>query len=240
MYYVYGNHVHPPNEVNLVRYEKRRVYSPRKKRVAIAHRHFLQVDLKYDNQADLTAAIQELIDAYSVNGVNCGLYQDDGTPTPHGMVSAETLSGVRVENFDWIKGDAEEYATQRTALITVACEYEDVESQIWDWVETFTFTGNCGPAYDVARTWDGPQEYQTSEKTEQQIVQRGYAIGWGAYPSIPPPFFSGPNIIPHPDRFVLKPSTPTLWGKSYRLFRYDWAYFFTAKDDQSASIPTPV
>jgi hypothetical protein len=240
MYYVYGSHTHPPNEVNIVRYEKRRIYSPRKKRVAISHRHFLRVDLKYDSQALLTAAILELIQAYENNGQDCRFYQDNGDPTPHGMVNADTLSGVRVENFDWISGDAAEYATQRTALITVACEYEDVESQIWDWTETFRYTGDCGPAFSVARTWDGPVSYQTSTATEQHIVQRGRAIGWGGYPTPPDPFFSGAGIVHHRDRAVVVPGTPKLWGNSYRLYPVEWAYFFTVGTDQSGNVPPPV
>ena len=183
MYCKYGNYQHPANEVNLARLDVRARYSPRLLKTSLIFTMYAEGELLADGQSAINSRIGELINAYSVDGQDFGLYQDDGTPTHHLMRSNDpaSITGVRVINRSWPQGDAAEFAVKRTFAITLQAEYTAADSQLFQWEESVELIGNCGPRFDVVETYDGPIVQQLALRTSMKIIQSGSAIGYGGY-----------------------------------------------------------
>ena len=75
-------------------------------------------------------SIDELENAYTNEGSDAGLYQDDGSgnigvKTPHFLDSSLSIGGVKIQSLTYPQGDPSEYATKRTFAITLFADFQD-------------------------------------------------------------------------------------------------------------------
>lgn len=227
MLFRYGNFSHDDGQINLTRMDIRYKRSPRGKRISRINTLHLQGEICQTTQALITSKIEELISVYSNDYQNCGLYQDDGTVTPHALTndSPDCLSGVRVVERSWPKGGPAEYATARTFHITLEAEYLDVEDNLVDWQETLEFRGNTGPRVVVEETYFGPRSYVAALKTSQKIIQSGRAIGMSGY--VMPPGALFPQFE-HVDQRYVRLGSGINQGRQAAYFSTFFTYYMTA------------
>jgi len=233
MYFMYGSHRHPDNEVNLAKFQQFPVFSERRLRRTTRYRMELNGELQYATQAELTTKIGELIDAYSVDGLEACLYQDDGTPTRHRLANrSDSVTGTRVMYRDWPKGDAAEYATKRTFRIILEAEYLEPDSEITQANEVLAFRGAGGPIWDMAIPFSGnPIPVRRSFKSPQRIVQTGLIVGLTGYPLqyVPGPIFPAWE---HVDRREVSPGSAKQYGRMLLDWPISYSYHF--------SLPSPI
>lgn len=221
-----GTHDHPVNEVNTRSFQVRRRYSRRGKRISVIMRLHLEGELQYDGPSALTAAMIELINAYRDDYKDVGLYENNGTPTPHRLLNSSTcISGVKILQHSWPRGDATQYANSRFFAITAQAEYADVESSLIEWREEIKFKGNCGPQWDYEETVNGLFPTVLKPVTKQTIIQSGYAVGFDAYVVPPGPRFPA---IEHQDLREITPMSGEQQGLRACFFPIAWTYYFSS------------
>lgn len=244
MYWKFGGYQHPDNEVNLTSMEITTRFSPRGRPMTKLYRLHLHGELVYNGQSTLTTRINELINAYTGNtDVDCGLYQDDGTITPHKLQSSSTnpnnISGVKVVYRSWPKGDPEEYATCRTFYIILEAEYKDLESQLIAFRESVSVTGTTGPRRRMVEMNLGPARWQqVSAMTRQEILQQGFAIGYDGYPLgfMPGPILPSLELV---DQRYVENENPEFAGRQFVRYRTNWRYVMNSPIPQ-APIPNNI
>lgn len=223
MYHVYGNYQHTANEVNLISFNQATKYSGRGRIESTVKTATLEVTLIASTQSAIKTAIDDLEDAYSVDGLDWALYHDDGTRSPHSLSSSSSIGGVRVMRLDWNKSDGAEYATQRTATIVLEAEYAG-GSNLLMFAETLRFSGNGGRRERWIETANGPPQKQTiSQRTIARATQSGQAIGLLVEPSPPPPIW--PNLEMYDLRDITRTS-PQFDGRVFRNWAIAWSYQF--------------
>lgn len=242
MFFKYGNFRHRDNEAKLMAFFVKHRLSPRGRRVSVINEMHLNLELTLPcdgtiyttatAQAWLRDRISQVIDAYSVDGVDAMFCHDDGTPTRHSMLSAPSLTGVRVVQRSWPSGDGAEYASTRTAYVILRAEYADVESQLYELSEIVHTIGTCGPRWRMCDLQVGrPRRYDQAEYTHQRIIQTGRAIGFQGYPLA----FFGPLYGPqfeHEDMREVAPGHPRYAGNGFVHYPITWTFRF--------SLPTPL
>jgi hypothetical protein len=229
-YFKYGSHTHTTNEVNLTRMDIRNVLSPRGLRMEKEIRLFLVGEIQ-DTGSALLTKIATLIDsAYQNDYGDAGLYLDDGTPTRHRLDNTGSLTGVRIIQRSWPKGDAAELATKRTFSLTLAAVYPDAESNLLAWWESLELIGNAGPRMEVVETTNGPKLFQTSPKSVQRIIQRGEAMGHTAYVLPPGPIFAD---IEHQDMRQHGLASGRQRGQAATHYKTTWLYRMTSETNRS-------
>jgi hypothetical protein len=179
------------------------------------------------NQAFMTAALDDLEAAYLQNGLDFGLYQDDGTPTQHVLLNAATLGGTRVITpVSYPVGRGAEYSTYRNYTVSIEGLLPNFYASIVQWKETLTFNGG-GPEFIFLQTLNGlPQKQVLYQQTTYKASQRGSAVGNLAYPLPPDPLW--PYAI-HPNRTVIDRSSPERVGTTgiaFRHYQTTWSYSF--------------
>lgn len=188
-YFRYGSHTHVTNEVNLTRMDIRNILSPRGRRMEKEIRLYLQGEIQATG-TELLTKIATLIDqAYLNDYQDAALYLDDDTKTRHFLDNSGSITGVRIIQRSWPKGDGAELAVKRSFSVTLAAIYPDCEDQLISWTESLKFIGNGGPRYEVVETFDGPQAFLVAKKTAQRIIQKGEGVGYTATVLPPGPIF---------------------------------------------------
>lgn len=176
----------------------------------------------------LTTAIRALEQAYSVGGLNLGLYYGDGTPTAHSLLNADTLGGVRiVEPVHYPTGKGAELATYRQYKLSIEAEVPNLQAGLLLFIETLSFTGG-GPRYKHLELLTGPPQKQLlNEQTVYRCVQSGQAVGNFSYPFFPSPIFPGAIM---PDQTMTEGDSPKRTGAigspSFVEFPIRWKYVF--------------
>jgi hypothetical protein len=230
MYFQYGSYRHPDNEVNLESYDVEAQFSPRGLRSSTIFRMRLKGVFPCSTQAECDARIQELINAYALDGQgDAVLYHDDGSPTQYVLQEnhPSAITGVRVLARSWPEGGPVEYATQRTFSLLLESELADESSAVLDWHESLRFIGNCGPQVEVVELATGdPIDVQVKQKTTQKIIQSGWSWGTSGYVL---PFGSLWPDSEHQEQQISEPISPKLVGRGFRYFGWKWSYFHTRK-----------
>ncbi len=226
MYFKYGPHQHPDNEVNLTRMEIIPVMSRRNKRLYRILRLHLQGELKYAGQATLNTKIGELVDAYNKDRKgDAGLYHDDGTPTRHTIPTnrSDCLTGVLVRHRSWPIGAPAEYATTRTFSIVLEAWYDEAEPNLEYWQETIEHVGTTGPLWECQVRQVGPSVPRPqTQRTPMRIRQYGQALGFVTF--VPPPG-SYWGASEHEDRRRVSYTTPNPQGNAfYAHYATEWSY----------------
>lgn len=230
-YWKYGNYIHPYGEINIVNLTVRNVHSGRGQQKHVLFQYYLRGEICADSGPDaISARIYEIEQAYTVEGLNCGLYTDATatTPTSHTLNNnhPNNISGNRVvQRPSFPEGGPTEYATGRTYSIIIQALFASPESQILEYQESIQYRGTGGPRWHMREFKRGsPRPYITHQRTAQHIVQQGRSLGFNGY--LEP---AGP-ILPsfeHQDARLWIPGTPEFHGQQYSEWPLQWAYYMT-------------
>jgi len=235
-YFQYGSYPHPQGEVNLLRYDVQNRLSPRGFRLSAIHTMHIGGELLGDDQAAVLVRAAEIIDAYAIDDVDATLFDNAGNASRYRMQTnaGNNLTGVRVIQKSWPKGDYEELASQRTFAVTLQCEIDEVYDQLISFRERLRFIGTGGPRIaDFEYATATPTQQIINTFTMQRIIQSGSAVGWGGYPIYPGPIFGG-AVLEHQDQREIDLGGPQMMGKLYRGYEVEWRYAFSAVSAQVA------
>lgn len=229
----YGSFPHPANEVTLSSVAAQRIRNPRgftyllRKRVQLAGVIVLNTSGLTTAQAQsaIRTAIQTRELAYSVDGGNFTFLHDDGSLSAHSLDNASAIGGVRVVDFSFPKGDAAEYATQRTFTVTLEADYPLASGGLMSFQETIEVTGTGGPRKIIIETLNGDaQEQIVNQKTKVTITQRGSAVGYLSYPVADIPGPVSPDAE-RQDRRQVSYGSPTNQNGSFINWPVNWTYY---------------
>jgi hypothetical protein len=220
----YGSYAHDQNECAVV-ITKRAVFSPRGDREFVRETWSITGIKQAATQPALSGTLAALRAAYAVNGLDAGLYLDDGaTLTDHALPSAAALGGVRVVRLDYPHGSGAEYSTFRTYRLTLEADFPDAAGNLLDYAESLNFAGTGGPRRIFLEVLEGlPQEQIGAQCTTCRATQQGRAVGFGAYPVPPPPIWPLAEL---PDRRRITLGTPERIAGQFARFPVEWSYAF--------------
>lgn len=241
MYLRYGTYSHETGECAIT-IQKESVLSAENNRIGWKEIWNISGMLRASTTSELTTKIRALETAYSVNGRDLVLLNDDGSETAHKLISNRSRTGVMIQKLDYPAGEGAEYTTFRNYTLIAECDFSILES--FDIVgggkgkkgggislsynEVITYRGSGGPRIVVLETMGGdPVKQIVSKRTPRYKTQSGSATGLYAYPQIPPPLDPDNEIS---DRRVTQydlPSTVSAFGKE-SIFRVNWSYEFVS------------
>lgn len=224
MYLRYGPYTHAKNEP-AVQIGKAALFSPRGYRQAVRETWRIVGVLHAADQPALTAAIAALRAAYNVNGLDLGLYLDDGTtPTDHFLSSAASLGGTRVSRLEFPTGSGAEYSTFRSYAITVEADFPDTSNNLLEFSETLSFEGTGGPRVVFLETLEGvPQQQIARQRTTYRARQEGRAVGQVSYPPVAAPIWPAAELA---DQRRLALRAPQRAAGNLTRFVAEWTYVF--------------
>jgi len=177
------------------------------------------------DQPFLTSAIAALRSAYNVNGLDLGLYLDDGvTLTDHVLTSSAALGGTRVTALEFPTGSGAEYSTFRSYSISVEARLPRHIAEPARFSETLSFEGNGGPRMVFLDTLAGlPQQQIVRQQTTYRARQEGRAVGLATYPGVAPPIWPAAEL-PDQRRLILR--SPRRVAGNLTEFVAEWTYVF--------------
>jgi hypothetical protein len=198
------------------------------------------------NDGDLDTQIENLIDAYSVNGKTLALYDSGGTRTRHALdaTASSLLDGPKIVRHVWPKGDRGEYASCRSYYIeaTAIQAYYD-SSDPWQGIlkyqEQLFYEGSGGASFRWVHDQIGnPTKRIRIPGTSFYLHQRGHGIGQTGY-VLPLPAVE-PTMVA-PERTRLTYTSPTI-GTGYNGVRYEsqWNYTMELPNSNYFDAYTPV
>lgn len=229
----YNGYTHPENEVNLAAFLIRTIFTSRHRRAAVRYEAHLQGEILIDPtdtttelaQAKIATRVAEIINAYSYDGGDYFLLDNQGNPTRHSLISADSISGVRVEQRSYPKGDPAEWATARSFYIVLSAEYVEADSQLASWREQVRVVGTGGPEWAMNQMRLGlPRPQLISNFTPVTILQQGEAVGLQGYPIPPGPLFPAWE---HVNLRQFTPTSPDSYPNGFLNFPTHWAYVHT-------------
>lgn len=233
-YLQWGGYRHPDWEMNLASYTKRARISPRGRIISYIYTMRLEGEILATGATDITTRLQQVINAYLAQNQDAKFYVD-GVLTPHQLPNSFSVTGNKVIEFSHPRGDAAEYAVKRTVAVVLQGEYEDPESQLFDWHETIRWIGDCGPRDDWFAGFVRPVRQEVCQATTMRIVQSGMAIGWAGYVIPPGPAWP---LIEHRPLREIDPGTPRFLGQGHRLYPIRWTYIHET-DAYTETFPIP-
>ncbi len=227
MYLKYGTYQHPPGEASVV-ISKQGLFSDAGLTRGVRERWDIQGRLQAADQAALTAAIEALTAAYSVQGQNVGFYFDDDQPSSHLIASSETNGGVRVvvpPSFP--QGKGAEYSTFRNYSLALEAEWLDPDATLIGWNERLNFSGG-GPQFAFLQPITGtPIKQLLRQATPYRATQSGEAVGYQSYPAPALPLWADAE---HVHLREIHYEIPKRMGPSgsptYTHYRVTWSYRF--------------
>jgi len=230
MYFKYGGYRHDDDEVNLREFSQQLIRSDRGKTVTKKSRMVIEVVMIASSQSAIKSKVQSLEAAYS-KSADAGLYHDNGNASPHFLSNAGSLSGVRVVDLKYDKSDGAEYATGRTAVITLEADYQiPGGDNLLSWQETLVITGTGGPSFTIKTVLNGPPQKQIVAAATPVVAQQtGSAFGLLSRPFPPPPTFPNAERL---DRRQIVQIAPKFQGAQYTDWGVAWNYYFES--------PTPL
>lgn len=193
------------------------------------------------DQYDTNARLQQIVNAFSVDGQSCGLVHDDGTRTHHWMPNSyeepRNLTDVQVFHQRLPETRDGEFVSGRNFELGVSSLYLDPTSEILEYHDTLDRVSNAGPQWRWRRDprW-GFYPYIESPATMQRMFQRGYAIGATRYPLPPAPLYPPPfedNVARR-----VKFSGPSRYPNGLTGFRVDWQYTYNLPTFDDITGPT--
>jgi hypothetical protein len=220
----YGTHAHAAGECEVV-IEKQPLLSERGQRHGTRERWHINGMLgPFTTQAEVTTAINTLLEDYSLNDKDLILYLENGTTeSSHFLKVADTLGGVRVTGLNFPQGRNAEYARYRTYTITVEADFAYVDGNVLAWVESLTFAGG-GSRFRMLPLLNGPPQKQiVNLMTPFSVVQEGSAVGKFTWPSPAFPLWPGDF---HTDQSSVKRDSPDRVGPHFTNYRINWRYIF--------------
>lgn len=228
MYLQYGNYQHAANEAS-VGITRQGVWSDAGILTGWREQWRISGFLQAADQESLTIAILALVQAYSIQGQDLGLYLDSGLLSSHYLLSAGTKAGTRVtEGPTFSQGEGAEYSTFRSYQITVEAESQIVVPGMLAFYETLNFQGTGGPRFVHLEPLDGlPVKQITHLSSVCRVTQQGEAIGQSTWPAPSPPIW--PEALQQ-DRVQITRKSPKRMGPIgqpiYTEFPVTWNYSF--------------
>jgi hypothetical protein len=257
MYFKYGGHTHPAGEVNLVNMEAIGLYTDRNERWATQYRMHITGELCYTGQSNLRPKIEELIAAYTDNDQDATLFESDGTASPHRLINADSITGVKVVHRSWPSDGPDEYATVRTFHIVLQATYLDADSGILSFEENVrifqkageqeyrwrignTYTPVANPGGNRPFVINTPALIRQTIRPDQwqYVIQEGTLVGLQSYliDQIPPPLFSEERERGH--RRIVSYGAPDWAGRGFIRFPLSWRYEFFLPSEEVVNGPT--
>ena len=238
MYAQYGTYQHATDEVAITDYTISRNFNRRGVRQSLRHTMQLRGTL-IPSSADptvVTTAVTALKNAYAVDGLNFGLYEDDGTPTTYFLNSAAALGGVKVVNGPTLPdGAGASYVTYLRYAITLQADFPDPVGNLEFYQEQISFTGDCGPIRQWVTPIQGPPQRQIiQQRSTQRITQSGTAIGYLSRIAAGSPLWPD---LEHRERRRIVTSSPEVNGASQTNFTTSWSYEFESNTNLSGIGP---
>lgn len=225
MYAKYGSYQHATNEVGLRRIEKNAGKASGGQVTTEVRQWTFGGFLQAATPLALTSAIQAMERAYAVHGLDWGMYEDNGTPSAHVLLSASAFGGVQVVSGpNWLDGQGE-YTTFRSYEITVKAEYQVGGGvNFSQWRESISFEGDGGPIYRFIPTINGPwQKQMVNERSTYRAYQQGSIVGIFSAPDFPGPAFPDAE---HREQRRVSRDGPTFDGTKYSNFGVNYSFVF--------------
>lgn len=235
MKFSYRGYTHPDNEVDLAAFMVRPRFSARHRRISSIYQMHLRGQLIINDpsivtpdqlQAAMATKIAKIVDVYAYDDGDAIFRHDNGTPTRHSLISANSITGVKVRHRSWPRGGMDEYATIRTFYIVLEAEFLEPDAQLLYFFEALRFIGTGGPRIVVEDTFDGPPIYQlTNLYTHQKVVQWGSAVGLNGWPLL--------DVVPlypdyeHLDRREITPTSADSFTNGYMNYPVQWTFHFS-------------
>jgi len=232
MYFKYGDHQHPDNEVTLASFSIVPKRSSRGFRMSTLFEMHIAGEILGSSQSDLTTKINELITAYSDDFKDAGFYQDDDSPTPHVLTSnhPDNLTGNIITYRNWPIGDGAEYATRRTFSIGIQAEFANAYSQFIHYQDTISRTGDCGSIIEWVNLPTGDPTYTVEANKSYQLIRHsGEATALSFYPLAPAPLLDRPFYLGHLSN--IQYIGPRRYAQGYREFTTRWQYTYITTSD---------
>jgi hypothetical protein len=233
----YGAYPHQPAECHFD-VDKSKTFDPDGVAISFVETWNVRGRIEGSSRADLTAKLQALEAAYSVDGHNLTLFDIDGTtPTIHRMVSANSLYGVQITRFGYEDSNNAEYSTFRNYSYTAQVEYLLNPSGPTagfnnSYQSSISYVGNGGANFIVKPMRNGsPVKQIISDQTPVQVTQTGSVTNRVAQPSADAPIYGTAHLLPGTQ---LKHDTRKTSGGATE-FVTSWSYQFLAS--LPASLP---
>lgn len=225
MYVQYGNYQFAASEAGVVhtkRAERSRRNTPFRRIETLTFSGKLLSTA--GTEADMRTRLNAMIDEFSEDGKDAGLYHTDGSRSPHFLDSSSSLSGVRVVAVSFPTPE-QVYATNRDFSVTLEADYlASGADQIVEFVETLEIIGTTGPRDVYVELLEGVADPQTTNlRTVTRAIQSGHAIGFLARPLRPQPIW--PALEDEPVRRIM-PTGPRRDGNRFVDWGIQWTYFF--------------
>lgn len=228
MYCKYGGFQHPDNEAIVTSFTKRVTHNNRggadiETRTATVRGVLIPSDPP--TQAKLTTLINSLETAYAADGKDFVFFDDNDNPTPHRLINAESISGVRVVTKpSFPEGDGAEYATGRTYEIVLEADFRATVG-LMSFSESTSVTGTGGPKVIHINIINGsPVPQQVYPATTVRATQAGEEVRSDFFASPPGRLFGGE----HRDLPRVQMSIGDDRGR--RIFRTTWSYSFESNN----------
>jgi hypothetical protein len=202
-----------------------------------AHRHAWDVEgylgttqpLAVDAQKDLQGQMHALKVALLAERRDLILYRDDGSPSATQLVSAGSITGVKISRGpDFARTQGPEYATERQFSFSAYAEYPVTSNQslILEYQETVDVSGGGPGIIHKPNLYGPPQKQITFAQLPYAATQSGFAVGYYRYPTVPAPLFPAAlkqaprigRVSPRRRRAV------TPW--QFEGYRVTWSYEF--------------
>jgi hypothetical protein len=230
MYLKYGNYSHANNEVGYTitsqALKSQGGYYYANKVHWACHGALLGTLNNLTTQAQITAAIQDLVNAYSNDGYDLVHYLDDGvTPTAHSLISSNCIGGTRVVQPPSFPMQGGEYQVGygRTYEFAIEGEVAITDQNVTiSYSESLKFVGTGGPITVFIPVAQGPWvQQQTSQRSTYRVVQSGKAVGLYGTPILPAPIWPAAELVQLRDVSIESP-------QRYGAFNWplSWSYTF--------------
>lgn len=189
--------------------------------------------LQKDADTDALTTQMQALDAACTSDKDIVLYKSDGTtPTYHRYLTADTIDGIRLVNFQWLKGSPEvggargsgtQYHVRRSWMAEFYGEFLNNESNIIEWQERLSIIGDGGPVFISKCAQTGPVQFQQTQLFSPiLIVQTGSGVGMLSRPLPPDPI--APLSVHH-EKTRIEPFTPRFGVHRNTGFGIRWTFF---------------
>jgi len=209
------------NEVNLVNVNTTSRFSQRNRRLQNIVSMQCFGEIQAANVALIVAQANAYDAALSVNNQDFR-YTVAGS-IAHAMLNdSSCLSGTRIVQKSFPKGDGTELANRRSFSFTVQAVYDAVDDDLVSWQESVETVGDGGPRFFILESaLTVPVGIVTANNTVVAYNQRGMAVGYSAYPTPPGPV--NPAGEMRAARRITRMSAQQL-GNGLRFFPIKWSY----------------
>lgn len=158
-----------------------------------------EVCINTGDPKDVTARLNQIEDALSVDGRDFGLYHDDNTPSTHHLPTngPSNLTGNQVLYFKYPGAYGGEFVDGRMFSFGIGAELLAEETPLLQYHDAIQQFGNG--AADIRWRWHPRFRRWVADRlapfTKVTYVHSGFAETLGAWFDVPPPYFTSPLFL---------------------------------------------